>query len=146
MFSNPRNKILAVIKQFWQSSLRKSKLSSTKHSHSQSPRLSALSQQNLMATRAPVNRKRVVCWARPIKSTTKIKVIAVWFPRSMFRRVKTSSNPQKMISCRAWMLYRRRSIPKGVSSPRLRKNRNLLNRRLKRLRHGKRNAQQRLTI
>lgn len=146
MFSNLRHKILVVIKHFWQGSLRTSKLSSTKHSHSQSPRLSALSQQNLMATRAPVNRKRVVCWARLIKSTIKIKVIAVWFPRSMFRRVKTSSNPQKMISCRAWMLCRRKSMSKGVSSPRLRKNRNLLNRRLKRLRHGKRNAQQRLTI
>ena len=146
MFSNPRNKILAVIKHFWQSSLRTSKLSSTKHCHSQSQSLPALSQQNLMATRAPVNRKRVVCWARPIKSTIKIKVIAVWFPRSMFRRVKTSSNPQKMIFCRVWMLCRRKSISKGVSSPRLRKNRNLLSRRLKRLRHGKRNVQQRLTI
>lgn len=146
MFSNPRNKILAVIKHFWQISLRTSKLSSTKHSHSQSQSLPALSQQNWMATRAPVNRKRVVCWARPIKSTIKIKVIAVWFPRSMFRRVKTSSNPQKMIFCRAWMLCRRKWMSKGVSSLRLRKNRNLLSRRLKRLRHGKRNAQQRLTI
>ena len=146
MFSNPRNKILAVKKLFWQSSLRTSKLSSTKHSHSRSLKLSALSQQNLMATRAPVNRKRVVCWARLIKGTTKIKVTAVWFPRSMFRRVKTSSNPQKMIFCRAWMLCRRKSMSKGVSSPRLRKNRNLLSKRLKRLRHGNMNVQQRLTI